>query len=108
MAMEGLAKAVMTKVTRKYKPKVSIGVSVDTVSPPMLGPGGPRHDWRKEEMERLDAEIAALDKELAEFDPKSFAERGKKAIEIKLKLKKLRREEHQLKADSGGGYCSID
>jgi len=97
--MEGIEKAVTEKATKKFKPTVSIGVSVDTVhSGP---PGIERHDWRKEEHGRLVSEVKALEHELSSFDPKKAAEKIKQSLEIKLKLRKLRLEECKLKLDGG-------
>lgn len=101
MAMEGLAKAVEAKKIRKYKPQVSVGVSVDTRDS-SSSIGGPRTDWRKEEHDRLVAEVAALEKELKAFDPKEAAEKVRRSLDIKLKLKKLRLDECKLKLDNNG------
>jgi ribosome-binding ATPase YchF (GTP1/OBG family) len=95
--------ALYKSVMKKMKPMVKVGVHVDT--PPSSMPGEKKHDWRKEEMDRCMAEIAALEKELADFSPKKAADQVKKSIEIKLKLKKLRVEEHKLNLDGDAiGY----
>lgn len=90
-------------LAKKFKPRVTIGVDVSTTS---MGPNEDRHDWRKEEHQRLTAECAALQKELDGFNPKEAAEKMRRGIEIKLKLKKLRLEECKLKMDSGPSAVS--
>jgi hypothetical protein len=52
-------------------------------------------------MKRCKAEIVALEKEIANFNAKDAAEKVKTALEIKLKLKKLRVQEHELNLDDG-------
>lgn len=101
--MDGLAKAIETKAAKRLKPVVSVGVSVDTRTP-YPGEKNPP-DWRREEHQRLSAEVAALEKELKDFEPKSAAEKIRRGLEIKLKLKRLRLEECKLKLD---GYGPID
>lgn len=93
--MGEVATKLSEKVIRKFKPQVKIGVQVDTTD---IGPP-PHSNWRKEEERRLQAEIKALEKELkvVEGDLKAAGERVRKGIEVKLKLKKLRLEEHRLK-----------
>jgi hypothetical protein len=97
MAKQEAESALVGSMSKKYKPTVNIGVNVDSYGPPTSN-----HDWRKEECKRMDAEIAALEKELKDFEPEKAAKKIKDALEIKLKLKKLRREEHDLKLNSGG------
>ena len=82
------------KIIRKFKPQVKIGVQVDTVD---VGP--PRSNWREDEEKRIKAEVGALEAELkkVEGDLKGAGEKVRKGIEVKLKLKKLRLEEHRLK-----------
>jgi len=99
--MEDIAKAVTDKASKKFKPVVSIGVSVDTTHPGP--PGSDHHDWRKEEHQRLVSEVKVLGQELGSFDAKKAAEKVRQSLEIKLKLKKLRLEECKLKLDGGGG-----
>ena len=82
------------KIIRKFKPQVKIGVQVDTVD---VGP--PRSNWREDEEKRIKAEVGALEAEMkkVEGDLKGAGEKVRKGIEVKLKLKKLRLEEHRLK-----------
>jgi hypothetical protein len=95
--MPSYLKTSLTKdMMKKFKPSVKVGVNVDTDP---IGP--PRTDWRKEEMKRCKAEIVALEKEIANFNAKDAAEKVKTALEIKLKLKKLRVQEHELNLDDG-------
>lgn len=83
-----------TKLSRKYsKPSVNIGVNVDTSMGAPVGDS----DWRKEEHKRLTSEVSALEKELASFSAEKAAKKVKTALEIQLKLKKLRLQECKLK-----------
>ncbi len=81
-------------IVRKFKPQVKIGVQVDTVD---SGPSP--SSWRDDEQKRIKAEVGALEKELVKVggDLKAAGEKVRKGIEVKLKLKKLRLEEHRLK-----------
>lgn len=97
MAMDKMAGVMESKTAKKFKPVVSIGVDVDTRDSGPSYSGG--HDWRKEEHNRLTAEVSALEKELKGFNATEAAEKVKRSIEIKLKLKKLRLEECKLKLD---------
>lgn len=73
-------------------------VSVDTnVHAPMKGLGASSDtDWKKEEEKRLNSEVAALEKELTNFDPVKAANLVRSSLEIELKRKKLRIEENKL------------
>ena len=97
-AMAGVANKMSIK-KRKYKPVVNIGVNVETSE---MTPGEPRHNWRKDEMDRTAVEIGALEKELGGFSAKEAAAKVKRSLELKLKLKKIRLEELKLKMDSSG------
>ncbi len=83
------------KMVRKFRPQVKIGVQVDTVD--VSGPS--RSSWREDEEKRTKAEIGALEKELkrVEGNLEAAGSRIAKGIEVKLKLKRLRLEEHRLK-----------
>ena len=92
MALHG---ELSEKVVRKFKPQVKIGVQVDTVDV-----GGPSpSSWREDEEKRIKVEVGALEKEekRIEGDLKGAGERILKGVQLKLKLKRLRLEEHRLK-----------
>jgi hypothetical protein len=86
-----------SSIAKKFKPRASVGINVETHT---RVPGEPRNDWRKEERDRLVSEIKAIERELASFNPEKTAERVKKALGIKLQLKKLRHQEHVMKMES--------
>lgn len=102
-----MASGLAKNLSKKFKPRVGIGISLDS---PMMGtdvasPSKAPTDWRAEECKRLEAEAEALQKELDNHDDVAAGKKVKGALEIKLKLKKLRIQEHKLKsADRGGGY----
>lgn len=82
---------------KKFKPVVSIGVSVNTDEPSAPG----QNSYREEEKKRLHAEIGALEKELKAFNAEEAAGKVKKGLETKLELKKLRLRECELKLNGG-------
>jgi hypothetical protein len=101
MAHEAMAKTMGSmeeKIDRKkFKPVVSIGVSVTTDE--SRAPG--QNSYREDEKKRLHAEIGALEKELKAFNVEEAAEKVKKGLETKLELKKLRLRECELKLTGG-------
>lgn len=98
---EDYAKGKLEKsISKKFKPRISIGVDVDSYGGP--SPVGGDSKWRKEECARIDSEIAAIEGELKDFDHAKAGKKIQQALEIKLKLKKLRREEHRLKIGGSG------
>lgn len=53
-------------------------------------------DYKREEAKRIKGEIAALEKQLAEFDEKKAAGQVRSALDLELRRKKLRLEENGL------------
>jgi len=74
--------------------KAKITVNADAHAP-MAGLEGPK-DYRKEEEKRLKLEVAALEKELANFNVEKAAQLVRQTLELELKRKKLRLEENAL------------
>lgn len=91
------------KAKRKYKPEVSVGISVNTRDAAMTGPPT-SSDWRKEEKARITAEIGAIEDKLKGFNAQEEGMRVKRGLEMKLKMKKLRLEECKLKMSPDYDY----
>ena len=73
-------------------------VNIRTESYGGLAPGGDK-DWRKERNKQLEAEIKALEKQLADFDANEAAEKVRKALDIELRDKKLEVERNKLRLE---------
>lgn len=101
---EGLVSAISGKMakTKPVKAMVSIGVGTDFKGGMSGGPS-PDMDWRKEDMKRCGAECDALQNALDTHDDAKAGKKVRKALEVKLKLKKLRLQEHKLKINHGIG-----
>lgn len=77
------------KAKGRMKPSLMIHASMDTP----MDHGG--HDWRKDDIARLEGEIAAIKKQLDGFDHVKAGKEAERSLRAEHALKKARLQEHK-------------
>jgi len=86
----------MTGARRRGQKRAAAKVKVSTHVEG--GPGGIVGDgnWKVEQKKRLTAQVAALEKELKDFDPVAAAAKVRAGLDLELRRTKLRLEQNEL------------
>lgn len=90
MAYAGNVTGAKRRGAKRAATKVKVGVHTST--PMEVGNG----TWKADQKKRLEGEVAALEKEIKEFDPVVAAAKVRSGLDLELRRIKLRLEQNAL------------
>jgi hypothetical protein len=82
----------------RMKPRLEVRASMES---PL---GIDHHDWRKEDLKRLQQELEAIESQLGSWDDESAGKQARRSLEAERAMKKARIQEHRVSMKYGRRY----